>query len=270
MCRSYNSIITAHEAHVETDECGAPEFFSHGSKILLARSPLGKLDPADVERIVMSRNDLHFPKPRALSISQSTELGTVYRPGEIKGLGTLAKQHGLGIHMDGARFFNALASQHCSPADITWRAGVDVLCCGGTKLGMAVTEAVVFFNKELSQDFQYRCKQAGQLCSKMRFISAQWLRMLKGETWKKHASSANSLARRLSDALGNLPGVQILYPVDANAVFAKLPDKMKAGLKERGWVFYSFIGGGTRLMCSWRTTEADVEAFVKDAEELAS
>ncbi len=269
MCRSYNSIITAHEAHVETDECGAPEFFSHGSKILLARSPLGKLDPADVERIVRSRNDLHFPKPRALSISQSTELGTVYRPGEIKGLGALAKEHGLAIHMDGARFFNALAGVGTAPADITWRAGVDVLCCGGTKLGMAVTEAVVFFNKELSQDFQYRCKQAGQLCSKMRFISAQWLRMLTDDTWKKHASSANALAKKLSDALGNLPGVQILYPVDANAVFAKLPDKMKAGLKERGWVFYSFIGGGTRLMCSWRTTAADVDAFVQDATAFA-
>jgi threonine aldolase len=226
---------------------------------------LGKLDPADVERIATSRNDLHFPKPRALSISQSTELGTVYRPGEIAGLGAIAKQHGLSIHMDGARFFNALAGLNTSPADITWRAGVDVLCCGGTKLGMAVTEAVVFFNKELSQDFQYRCKQAGQLCSKMRFISAQWLRMLTNNTWKKHASSANALARRLSDALGHLPGVQILYPVDANAVFAKLPEKMKAGLKERGWVFYSFIGGGSRLMCSWHTTEADVDAFVADA-----
>lgn len=269
LCRSYNSIITAHEAHVETDECGAPEFFSHGSKILLARSPLGKLDPEDVERIVLSRNDLHFPKPRALSISQSTELGTVYRPGEIKGLGTVAKQHGLAIHMDGARFFNALGGVSASPADMTWRAGVDVLCCGGTKLGMAVTEAVVFFNKELSQDFQYRCKQAGQLCSKMRFISAQWLRMLSNDTWRKHASNANALAKKLSDALGNLPGIQILYPVDANAVFAKLPDKIKAGLKERGWVFYSFIGGGTRLMCSWRTTEKDVDAFVRDAMALA-
>jgi threonine aldolase len=269
LCRSYNSIITAHEAHVETDECGAPEFFSHGSKILLARSPLGKLDPEDVERIVLSRNDLHFPKPRALSISQSTELGTVYRPGEIKGLGTVAKQHGLAIHMDGARFFNALGGVSASPADMTWRAGVDVLCCGGTKLGMAVTEAVVFFNKELSQDFQYRCKQAGQLCSKMRFISAQWLRMLSNDTWRKHASNANALAKKLSDSLGNLPGIQILYPVDANAVFAKLPDKIKAGLKERGWVFYSFIGGGTRLMCSWRTTEKDVDAFVRDAMALA-
>ena len=244
--------------------------FSHGSKILLARSPLGKLDPADVVRLATSRSDVHFPKPRALSISQSTELGTVYRPGEIKGLGALAKQHGLAIHMDGARFFNALAGVNASPADITWRAGVDVLCCGGTKLGMAVTEAVVFFNKELSQDFQYRCKQAGQLCSKMRFISAQWLRMLKDETWRKHASSGNALAKKLSDALGNLPGVQILYPVDANAVFAKLPDKMKAGLKERGWVFYSFIGGGSRLMCSWSTTEADVDAFVADAAEAVA
>ena len=268
LCRSYNSIITAHEAHVETDECGAPEFFSHGSKILLARSPMGKLDPADVERIVASRNDLHFPKPRALSISQSTELGTVYRPGEIAGLGALAKQHGLGIHMDGARFFNALASGSASAADLTWRSGVDVLCCGGTKLGMAVTEAVVFFNKELSQDFQYRCKQAGQLCSKMRFISAQWLRMLADDTWKRHATNGNRLAKRLSDALGELSGVQILYPVDANAVFAKLPEKMKDGLKARGWVFYSFIGGGTRLMCSWSTTEADVDAFVADARQF--
>jgi len=268
LCQSYHSIITAQEAHVETDECGAPEFFSHGSKILTARSPLGKLDPADVERIVTSRTDVHFPKPRALSISQSTELGTVYRPGEVKGLGTLAKQHGLAIHMDGARFFNALAGLNCAPADITWRAGVDVLCCGGTKLGMAVTEAVVFFNKDLSQEFAYRCKQAGQLCSKMRFISAQWLQMLTDATWRRHAQNGNALARRLSDALGNLPGVQILYPVDANAVFAKMPDRMKDGLKQQGWQFYSFIGGGSRLMCSWATTEADVNAFVADAAQF--
>ena len=269
LCQSYHSIITAQEAHVETDECGAPEFFSHGSKILLARSSLGKLDPADVERLATSRSDVHFPKPRALSISQSTELGTVYRPGEVKGLGAVARQHGLSIHMDGARFFNALTGLNCAPADITWRAGVDVLCCGGTKLGMAVTEAVVFFNKELSREFAYRCKQAGQLCSKMRFISAQWLRILSDETWRRHAQNGNTLARRLADALGHLPGVQILYPVDANAVFAKLPDRMKEGLKERGWVFYSFIGGGSRLMCSWRTTEADVDAFVADATALA-
>ncbi len=151
------------------------------------------------------------------------------------------------------------------PADLTWRAGVDVLCCGGTKLGMAVTEAVVFFDKNLARDFEYRCKQAGQLCSKMRFISAQWLRILTDQVWQKHASSANSLARRMADGLSGISGVQILYPVDANAVFARLPDAMKTRLKARGWQFYSFIGGGTRLMCSWATTQADVDAFLSDA-----
>lgn len=265
LCQSYHSVICSDVSHVETDECGAPEFFSNGSKLLLAKSALGKLDPTDVERLITHRTDLHYPRPRALSLSQSTELGTVYRPGEIAGLCQIAKKHGLHVHMDGARFFNALAATGSSPADITWRAGVDVLCCGGTKLGMAVTEAVVFFNHDLARDFEYRCKQAGQLCSKMRFISAQWLRMLTQDTWKTHAARANKFARLLADQLGNLPGVQILYPVDANAVFAKLPDSIKSGMKDRGWQFYSFIGGGSRLMCSWATTEADVESFVADA-----
>jgi len=265
LCQSFHSVICSDVSHVETDECGAPEFFSNGSKLLTAKSSLGKLDPADVERLITHRTDLHYPKPRALSLSQSTELGTVYRPGEIAGLCQLAEKHGLHVHMDGARFFNALAGSGAAPADITWRAGVDVLCCGGTKLGMAVTEAVVFFNHDLARDFEYRCKQAGQLCSKMRFISAQWLRILTDDVWRKHAAGANALARRLADGLGHLPGVQILYPVDANAVFARLPDAIKAGLKARGWQFYSFIGGGSRLMCSWATTEADVDAFIADA-----
>lgn len=269
LCQSYHSVICSDVSHIETDECGAPEFFSNGSKLLLAKSSLGKLDPTDVERLIIHRTDLHYPRPKALSLSQSTELGTTYRPGEIAGLGQVAKQHGLHVHMDGARFFNALAASGKTPAEITWKAGVDVLCCGGTKLGMAVTEAVVFFNHDLAREFEYRCKQAGQLCSKMRFISAQWLRMLSDHTWQKHASNANRLARKLSDELGHLPGVQILYPVDANAVFAKLPEPMKVGLKERGWIFYSFIGGGSRLMCSWATTAADVEAFVADARTFA-
>ncbi len=265
LCQSYHSVICSDLAHVETDECGAPEFFSNGSKLLTARSLLGKLDPTDVERLITHRTDLHYPRPRALSLSQSTELGTVYRAGEIAGLCTLAKGHGMHVHMDGARFFNALAGSTSSPAEITWKAGVDVLCCGGTKLGMAVTEAVVFFDKALARDFEYRCKQAGQLCSKMRFISAQWLRMLTDNVWQTHASRANRLARRLAEGLGNIPGVQILYPVDANAVFARLPESIKTGLKARGWQFYSFIGGGSRLMCSWATTEADVDAFLEDA-----
>lgn len=269
LCRSYNCIITAEESHCEKDECGAPEFFSHGAKILLARSPEGRLDAADVERLITHRSDIHFPKPAALSLSNSTELGTAYSPAQIRTLTDVAHRHGLRVHMDGARFFNALASQGCAAADITWRAGLDVLCCGGTKLGMAMTEAVVFFDRELGRDFAHRCKQAGQLCSKMRFLSSQWLSILSDDAWRKHAEHGNRLAQKLSAKLAALPGVEILYPVEANAVFAKLPSRIKDGLKECGWKFYSFIGGGSRLMCSWATTEADVNAFVADAARFA-
>lgn len=266
LTQSYNSIICANEAHVETDECGAPEFFSHGAKLLLARSTLGKLDAADVERLITHRTDVHYPRPAALSLSQSTELGTVYTHGELKALTSLAHRKGLSVHMDGARFFNALAASPGAPADITWRAGVDVLCCGGTKLGMAVTEAVVFFRRDLGEAFAYRCKQAGQLCSKMRFISAQWLRMLRDDTWCRHAEHGNRLARLLAGKMTALPGVELLYPVQANACFLKLPEPMKEALKARGWKFYSFIGGGSRFMCSWKVTDQDVEALVADAQ----
>lgn len=269
LCQSYHSVICSDVAHVETDECGAPEFFSNGSKLLTAKSVLGKLDPADVERLITHRTDLHYPRPRALSLSQSTEFGTVYTPAELSGLCRLARHHGLHVHLDGARFFNALAAGTASPADLTWRAGVDVLCCGGTKLGMAVTEAVVFFDHALARDFEYRCKQAGQLCSKMRFISAQWLRMLSDQTWHTHASRANALARRLAAGLAAIDGVQLLYPVDANAVFVRLPATINTHLHDRGWRFYSFIGGGCRLMCSWATTPGDVDAFIADARNSA-
>ena len=269
LCHSFNSIITAEESHCEKDECGAPEFFTHGAKILLARSPHGRLDPADVGRLITHRTDIHFPKPAALSFSNSTELGTTYTPEQIRALTGLAHRHGLRVHMDGARFFNALASQGCPPADLTWRAGLDVLCCGGTKLGMAMAEAVVFFDRELGRDFARRCKQVGQLCSKMRFLSSQWLRILTDDSWRKHAAHGNRLAQSLASRLSALPGVEILHPVEANAVFARLPAAMKEGLKTAGWKFYSFIGGGSRLMCSWQTTEDDVNAFVADAARYA-
>lgn len=269
LCKSYNSIITAEESHCEKDECGAPEFFCHGSKILLARSPQGRLDPADVERVITHRTDFHFPKPAAISLSNSTELGTVYQPEQLHAITSLAKQHGLRVHMDGARFFNALASLSCSAADITWRTGLDVLCCGGTKLGMAMAEAVVFFDRDLGRDFAWRCKQAGQVCSKMRFLSAQWLSILQNDVWRRHAGHGNRLAQTLSSKLACLPGVEILYPVEANAVFARLPAPIKDGLKACGWKFYSFIGGGSRLMCSWHTTDTDVDAFVADATRFA-
>ncbi|MFZ4767461.1 MAG: threonine aldolase family protein [Roseimicrobium sp.] len=265
LCQSYHSVITHSAAHIETDECGAPEIFSNGSKLLLAKAEQAKCDPADVERLVTHRSDLHFPKPRALSVSQSTEFGTVYRPEELKALWGVARSHGLSIHMDGARFANAVASLGCAPADVTWRAGVDVLCFGGTKNGMAMTEAVVFFDKALSKEFAWRCKQAGQLASKMRFISAQWRRVLRDGTWLRYAAQANAHARSLAAGLVQIPGVEILHPVEANAVFARLPEEVKLRLRQAGWVFYGFIGGGSRFMCSWKTSSEDVAALLRDA-----
>jgi threonine aldolase len=266
LCQSYHSVIVHQAAHVETDECGAPEFFSNGSKLLLAPGDHGKLDLGAVETLFTGRRDLHFPKPRALSLSQSTEFGTVYQVEELKNLWGIARSHGVRIHMDGARFSNALAALGSSPADITWRAGVDVLCFGGTKLGMSTTEAVVFFDRKLSEEFAWRAKQAGQLCSKMRFISAQWRTLLRDGVWRKYAAQANTLAKQLADGIAQMQGCSVVHPVEANGVFVNLPEQVKRVLKERGWIFYDFIGGCSRFMCSWLTTAADVEALLKDLE----
>jgi threonine aldolase len=268
LCQSYHSVICHDCAHIETDECGAPEFFSNGTKILTAAGAGGKLAPETVERLVLKRTDIHFPKPRVLSLTQSTELGTVYSAAEVRALAATARRHGLAVHMDGARFANAaaaLAAQGAAPADITWRAGVDVLCFGGTKNGMNATEAVVFFNPELAREFDYRCKQAGQLASKMRFLSAQWVGQLQDGAWLRHAAHANGMAQRLAAGLRAIPGVRLLAEPEVNAVFVELPPAAAAALRLRGWHFYNFIGAqGWRLMCSWDTRDSDLDAFLAD------
>jgi threonine aldolase len=269
MCQSYHSILCHETAHIEADECGAPEFFSNGTKVLLMSGANGKVDPAEIERLVKKRTDIHYPKPRAISLTQSTELGTVYSPDELKAIWAKAKAHGLKMHMDGARFANAVAALGCAPKEITWQAGVDVLCFGGTKNGIPVGEAVVFFDRELAREFDYRCKQAGQLASKMRFISAPWVGMLKDGIWLKHAGHANAMAALLEEKIRALPEVKFLFPRQANAVFAELPRRAVDGLKGKGWKFYTFIGqGGCRLMCAWDTQPADVEAFASDLRVL--
>ena len=271
LCRSYHSVICHELAHVETDECGAPEFYSGGSKILLVNGEGGKVSPDEVEATVHRRSDLHYPKPKVVSITQSTEVGTVYTPAELRQLGAITHGLGLYLHMDGARFANALASLGCPPKDITWRAGVDVLCLGGTKNGLAIGEAVVFFNRKLAEEFEFRCKQAGQLCSKMRYLSAPWLGVLKDGAWLRHAARANACAARLEEGLNRIKGIEVLFPREANAVFARMDERVISGLYARGWEFYDFIAaGGCRLMCSWDTTDADVDAFVADARDLAA
>jgi threonine aldolase len=264
LCQSYHSVLCHQLAHIETDECGAPEFFSNGTKLLQIEGKQGKIDPAAVERGVTRRSDIHFPKPRVLSLTQATEVGTVYSAGEVRALSEVARRHHLRVHMDGARFANAIAGLGVSPAEVTWRAGVDVLSFGATKNGSAVGEAVVFFHREQAAEFDYRCKQAGQLASKMRFMTAPWVGLLKDGAWLRHARQANEMAAVLERGVREL-GYELLFPRQANAVFVELPAEVAAALRGKGWRFYTFIGeGGARLMTAWDTTAEDVKAFVAD------
>ena len=223
---------------------------------------------------------IHYPKPGALSLTQSTEWGTLYSVAEIQALTAVARAHRLPVHLDGARFANAIASlsagiesesgRRSLPAEMTWRSGVDVLCFGGTKNGMLSTDAVVFFNRALAQEFEYRVKQGGQLASKMRFAAAQWAAMLRDGIWLRHAARANSLARALANELKALPKLKLILEPTVNGVFLEMPPAVYSGLTERGWIFHRFIGEqGYRLMCSWSTTQDEINAFVRDARAVA-
>jgi threonine aldolase len=268
LCQSYHAIIAHELAHVETDECGAPQFFSNGAKILTGRGPEGKLAPDQIERLVTRRVDLHYPKPKVVSLTQPTEVGTVYTPAELLAIRAMTDKYRLRLQMDGARFANAVASLEVAPKEITWQAGLDVLCLGGTKNGLPVGDAVIFFRRELAEDFEYRCKQAGQLASKMRFLAAPWVGVLEGGAWLRHARHANDCAALLEQHLRAIEGVEILFPRQANAVFVAMPEALVKYLHDRGRHFYTFIGvGGARLMCSWDTTKAAIHAFVADVKE---
>jgi threonine aldolase len=268
LCQSYHSVICHETAHIETDECGGPEFASNGSKLLLAQGAQGKLDPAAVERLITRRSDIHYPKPKVISVTQATELGTVYDLDELRELQKLAHQYGLKMHMDGARFANALVEMDLTPAQLSWQAGIDVLCLGGTKNGMATGEAILFFDQELAADFAWRCKQAGQLASKMRFIAAPWLGLLETGAWLRNARHANAMATALEQRLRDIPGLPLLFPRQANSVFLQLPPPVIQTLHARGWQFYTFIGvGGARLMCSWNTPREVVDQFADDLQK---
>ncbi|MEI8324941.1 MAG: low specificity L-threonine aldolase [Betaproteobacteria bacterium] len=270
LCQSYHSVICADSAHVETDECGAPEFFSNGSKLLLAKSIDGKLTPQAIESIAAQRKDIHYPKARVVTLTQPTETGRVYLLPELKAISEVCLRLGLSLHMDGARFANACASIDCSPADLTWRSGVNVLCFGGTKNGMAVGESILFFDRRLAADFEFRCKQAGQLASKMRFLSAPWVRMLEDGAWLKNARHANASALAFAKGVAGLPGVELTYPVEANSVFLRMSDPVEQALRNRGWQFYTFIGGSARFMFAWDAMPERIDALVNDIREVAA
>jgi threonine aldolase len=270
LCQSYHGVICADQAHVETDECGAPEFFSNGSKLLVAHSADGKLTPASIHELATKRLDIHYPKPRVVTITQSTETGRVYTIEEIQAISAACKDHNLSLHMDGARFANACASLEHTPAELSWKSGVDVLCFGGTKNGMAVGEAVLFFDRALATDFDYRCKQAGQLASKMRFLAAPWVGMLHSGAWLTNAQHANHCARYFAERVATIPNVIADPVVEANAVFLTASDSILDRLRNRGWRFYTFIGGAARIMFSWDSDLARVDALLSDLRGCAT
>lgn len=260
--RPHNSIICPETAHLHEDECGAPERFT-GCKVLPCETPDGKLRPADVERHLRGIGFEHHSQPRVVSISQSTEVGTVYTAEEVRLLADVAHENGMLLQMDGARIANAAASLGCGLSDITSAAGVDVLSLGGTKNGMLAGEAVVFFDPAHAQDFRYLRKQGMQLTSKMRYVAAQFIALFEDGLWYSNAQHANAMARRLAEGLADAPGIEIAYPVEANAVFAVLPAERVDELR-RAFPFYMWDDNLSlaRLMTSWDTTEEDVDGFV--------
>jgi threonine aldolase len=265
LCQSFHSVICHEYSHIQTDECGAPEFFTKGSKLLLIGGGNGKIDIGQAEAVVARQTDLHSHKPGAISIAQATEFGTVYTRDEIAAVAQFADAHAMFLQMDGARFANAIASLGCPPKAITWEVGVDVLCFGGTKNGTAAGELVIFFQKQLSREFDYRQKQAGQLGSKMRFLAAPWLGLLTDDVWLRNAQHANDRARHLAGRLRNEANIEIVFPVDANAVFVRMSDQLVGHLQSRGWHFYRFVEPDIyRLMCSWSTTDKAVSDFIAD------
>jgi threonine aldolase len=265
-CSPHHSVLCHRHSHIESDECNAPGFLNQGLRIAPVDGADGKIEVANLREVLRGRRDFHASKPRVVSLTNTTELGTLYRPREIAELAEFARSNGLAVHVDGARFANAVASARCTPAELSWKAGVDVLVFGGTKNGLAFGEAVVFFKNQDASDFTYRMKQSGQLASKMRFLAAQWLGLLGSGKWLENAGHANAMAERLHSKLSQVAAVKLLFPREGNAVFAKIPDPLVARLYELGWRFYTDVGpgGGARLMCSWDTTEEDVDRFMDD------
>ena len=271
LVRPFGAILCDEVAHIMNDEAGAPEFFTGGAKLLTLPSPDGRLDPAAVQAALARRriSGVHQSPVEAISLTQATEWGTSYPASRIAALSQVAREHRLRVHMDGARFANALAFLGATPASVTWQAGVDVLSLGATKNGAMAAEAVVFFNPDLAREFAQRRKRAGHLWSKQRFLSAQLTGYFEGGLWLRNASQANAAAVRLSQGLADLPGAAIVQPTEANEVFALLPEPLVAGLEAAGYGFYRWANrpeaGGIviRLVCAFDTTAADVDALLE-------
>jgi threonine aldolase len=258
MCPPHGSIVCHRDAHIQNDECGAPEFYTHGAKLLLAGGEGAKVTPETVTHLLDSvRNDVHQTQPAALSITNATEYGLVYTPDEVAALGELARARGLGFHMDGARFANAVVRTGATPAALTWQAGIDALSFGFVKNGGMSAEALIFFKPELRAATLYRRKRAGHLLSKGRFLAVQLLAMLEGDVWLRNAGAANDAAARLAAAAGS----RLVLPVEANELFLRVSPAEAQALRDQGFDFYDWGPGEARLVTAWDSDPAAVDAL---------
>ena len=264
MCRSHEAVVCAETAHINVDECGAPQRVV-GCRLLAVDTPDGKLTPALVKTRLHGFGFEHHSQPKAISITQSTELGTLYTLEEVRALSELAHNHNMYLHMDGARLANAAVALGCSFKEMTTDCGVDILSFGGTKNGMLMGESVVVLNPSLDVDAKYRRKQMTQLASKMRFTAAQFIAYLESGLWQRNAEHSNMMAKRLEEAVRQVDGVEVVYPVQVNSVFARLPrEAWQALQKEHFFYDWDFDRDEVRWMCSFDTTEDDIDTFITD------
>ena len=271
MTPPWGSVLCHRAAHINTDECGAPEFFGAGLKLTASASPGSKLDPALLAtELQYGKGDVHSVQPSSVSITQATEAGQVYSPEETRAIGSVCRQAQVPLHMDGARFANALVATGATPAELTWKAGVDLLSFGATKNGALNAEALVVFNDALWETLPFRRKRAGHLLSKMRFVAAQMHAYLQDDLWLANARHANAMARRLAEGLEKVPGVEFVTPAVTNMFFVKLPLPLIKGLQQQGFDFYHdrWGAGVARLVTSFRTTPEQVDGFVSAARKI--
>jgi threonine aldolase len=269
LLKSHEAVICAATAHINVDECGAPEFHT-GAKLLTVATPHGKLTPKLVEALCHGVGNQHHVQPRVISISQVTEMGTVYSAAEIKELADFAHARGMYLHMDGARIANAVAAQGITLSQMVGDTGVDVLSFGGTKNGLMLGEAVVFFQPQLAKEFLYLRKQSMQLASKMRFIACQFEALLENDLWLKNARHANAMAKLLAAKVAEIPAVQVTQTVEANGVFARVPRSIIEPLqKEFFFWIWDEADSVVRWMTSFDTTEKDINDFVAAIRRLA-
>ncbi|WP_454683945.1 threonine aldolase family protein [Ancylobacter moscoviensis] len=267
----WGAVLCHAESHIENDECGAPEFFTGGAKLVHVAGEAAKIDPdALAEAAGRNRGDVHCVQPAAVSVTQATELGTLYGVEQLRAIGAVCRAAGLKLHMDGSRFANAVAALGVSPAELTWKAGVDALSFGATKNGAMGVEAIVLFDRAKADELAFRRKRGGHLTSKMRFLAAQMDAYLDGDLWLANARQANAMAARLGAGLAALPGVALQAPAEANMLFVRLPQKMIDGLLAQGFRFYTdrWGAGVVRLVTSFATTAEDVDRLLEAAGKL--